>query len=58
MNLINTKVTVDQVGGQETMDYEEPAAVVVDPDDQWAIDMDVEPLVNVATFGWTEGKLH
>lgn len=38
------------------MDYEEPAAVVVDPDDQWAIDLDVEPLVNVATFGWTEGK--
>jgi len=38
------------------MDYEEPAAVVVDPDQQWAIDLEVEPLVNVATFGWTEGE--
>lgn len=37
------------------MDYEEPAAIVVDPDEQWTIDTDVEPLVNVATFGWTEG---
>lgn len=39
----------------DPINYEEPAAIVEDPDDKWAIDPDVPPLVNILTFGWTEG---
>lgn len=38
------------------MNSEQYAAFVEDPDEEWAIDVDTTPLVNISTFGWTEGK--
>ena len=37
------------------MDYQEPEAPLPDPEEKWALDEDLEPLVNILTFGWTEG---
>ena len=39
------------------MDSEQHAAFVEDPDEAWAIDVDTVPLVNISTFGWTEGDM-
>lgn len=41
---------------KEQMNSEQYAAFVEDPDEEWAIDVDTTPLVNISTFGWTEGK--
>jgi hypothetical protein len=37
------------------MDYEEPEAPPLDPEANWVLDNNVDPLVNVVSFGWTEG---
>jgi hypothetical protein len=37
------------------MDYEEPEAPPPDPEAAWVLDNNIDPLVNVVTFGWTEG---
>lgn len=39
------------------MDYEEEEAPPEDPEQHWILEMDTIPLVNIVTFGWTEGNL-
>lgn len=39
------------------MDYVEPVvAPIINEDDEWVLDPSIDPLLNIATFGWTEGK--
>ena len=38
------------------MDYQEEEVPVVNEEEKWILDPYTAPLVNIVTFGWTEGK--
>ena len=41
------------------MDNEERDDLAVQEEEaKWIIDVDTDPLVNISTFGWTEGEPH